>query len=118
MERYAQPGSKAAPIAAGPDGTLLLKRNAPKRLKSYGIAAVAVGLVDACDLAAPRCIQPGAGAFSTDIFWTLNVHCLRKLTNGIVTLEEIKKFSTFGYARCGCRTLDANSSQKPGSPQI
>ncbi|HBR39748.1 MAG TPA: phosphate ABC transporter permease PtsA, partial [Sulfitobacter pontiacus] len=84
---------------------------AEARFKSYGIAAIAVGLLMLAILLT-TIIGRGAGAFQ-QTFLTLNVQLLEEKLdkNGNRNLDEIKKVSTFGYAPLMAAALEAKVAE-------
>ena len=94
-----------------PDARTVKRNRAEARFKSYGIAAIAVGLLMLAILLT-TIIGRGAGAFQ-QTFLTLNVQLLeQKLDkNGNRNLDEIKKVSTFGYAPLMAAALEAKVAE-------
>jgi len=94
-----------------PDARTVKRNRAEARFKSYGIAAIAVGLLMLAILLT-TIIGRGVGAFQ-QTFLTLNVQLLeQKLDkNGNRNLDEIKKVSTFGYAPLMAAALEAKVAE-------
>ena len=90
-----------------PDARTVKRNRAEARFKSYGIAAIAVGLLMLAILLT-TIIGRGVGAFQ-QTFLTLNVQLLEEKLdkNGNRNLDEIKKVSTFGYAPLMAAALEA-----------
>ena len=94
-----------------PDARTVKRNRAEARFKSYGIAAIAVGLLMLAILLT-TIIGRGAGAFQ-QTFLTLNVQLLEEKLdkNGNRNLDEIKKVSTFGYAPLMAAALAAKVAE-------
>jgi len=94
-----------------PDARTVKRNRAEARFKSYGIAAIAVGLLMLAILLT-TIIGRGAGAFQ-QTFLTLNVQLLEEKLdkNGNRNLDEIKKVSTFGYAPLMAAALEAKVAE-------
>jgi len=94
-----------------PDARTVKRNRAEARFKSYGIAAIAVGLLMLAILLT-TIIGRGVGAFQ-QTFLTLNVQLLEKKLdkNGNRNLDEIKKVSTFGYAPLMAAALEAKVAE-------
>ena len=94
-----------------PDARTVKRNRAEARFKSYGIAAIAVGLLMLAILLT-TIIGHGAGAFQ-QTFLTLNVQLLEEKLdkNGNRNLDEIKKVSTFGYAPLMAAALEAKVAE-------
>ncbi|MGR3517252.1 phosphate ABC transporter permease PstA [Sulfitobacter pontiacus] len=94
-----------------PDARTVKRNRAEARFKSYGIAAIAVGLLMLAILLT-TIIGRGAGAFQ-QTFLTLNVQLLEEKLdkNGNRNLDDIKKVSTFGYAPLMAAALEAKVAE-------
>ena len=94
-----------------PDARTVKRNRAEARFKSYGIAAIAVGLLMLAILLT-TIIGRGVGAFQ-QTFLTLNVQLLEEKLdkNGNRNLDEIKKVSTFGYAPLMAAALEAKVAE-------
>ncbi|WP_386167628.1 phosphate ABC transporter permease PstA [Sulfitobacter pontiacus] len=94
-----------------PDARTVKRNRAEARFKSYGIAAIAVGLLMLAILLT-TIIGRGAGAFQ-QTFLALNVQLLEEKLdkNGNRNLDEIKKVSTFGYAPLMAAALEAKVAE-------
>ena len=94
-----------------PDARTVKRNRAEARFKSYGIAAIAVGLLMLAILLT-TIIGRGVGAFQ-QTFLTLNVQLLEEKLdkNGNRSLDEIKKVSTFGYAPLMAAALEAKVAE-------
>ena len=94
-----------------PDARTVKRNRAEARFKSYGIAAIAVGLLMLAILLT-TIIGRGAGAFQ-QTFLTLNVQLLEEKLdkNGNRNLDEIKKVSAFGYAPLMAAALEAKVAE-------
>ena len=94
-----------------PDARTVKRNRAEARFKSYGIAAIVVGLLMLAILLT-TIIGRGAGAFQ-QTFLTLNVQLLEEKLdkNGNRNLDEIKKVSTFGYAPLMAAALEAKVAE-------
>lgn len=94
-----------------PDARTVKRNRAEARFKSYGIAAIAVGLLMLAILLT-TIIGRGAGAFQ-QTFLTLNVQLLEEKLdkNGNRNLDEIKKVSTFGYAPLMAAALEVKVAE-------
>lgn len=94
-----------------PDARTVKRNRAEARFKSYGIAAIVVGLLMLAILLT-TIIGRGAGAFQ-QTFLTLNVQLLEEKLdkNGNRNLDEIKKVSTFGYAPLMAAALEAKVTE-------
>jgi phosphate transport system permease protein len=94
-----------------PDARTVKRNRAEARFKSYGIAAIAVGLLMLAILLT-TIIGRGVGAFQ-QTFLTLNVQLLEEKLdkNGNRNLDDIKKVSTFGYAPLMAAALEAKVAE-------
>lgn len=94
-----------------PDARTVKRNRAEARFKSYGIAAIAVGLLMLAILLT-TIIGRGVGAFQ-QTFLTLDVQLLEEKLdkNGNRNLDEIKKVSTFGYAPLMAAALEAKVAE-------
>lgn len=94
-----------------PDARTVKRNRAEARFKSYGIAAIAVGLLMLAILLT-TIIGRGAGAFQ-QTFLTLNVQLLEEKLdkNGNRNLDDIKKVSTFGYAPLMAAALEVKVAE-------
>jgi phosphate transport system permease protein len=94
-----------------PDARTVKRNRAEARFNSYGIAAIAVGLLMLAILLT-TIIGRGVGAFQ-QTFLTLNVQLLEEKLdkNGNRNLDEIKKVSTFGYAPLMAAALEAKVAE-------
>ena len=94
-----------------PDARTVKRNRAEARFKSYGIAAIAVGLLMLAILLT-TIIGRGVGAFQ-QTFLTLNVQLLEEKLdkNGNRNLDEIKKVSTFGYAPLMAAALEVKVAE-------
>ena len=94
-----------------PDARTVKRNRAEARFKSYGIAAIAVGLLMLAILLT-TIIGRGVGAFQ-QTFLTLNVQLLEEKLdkNGNRNLDEIKKVSTFGYAPLMAAALETKVAE-------
>ena len=94
-----------------PDARTVKRNRAEARFKSYGIAAIAVGLLMLAILLT-TIIGRGVGAFQ-QTFLTLDVQLLEEKLdkNGNRNLDEIKKVSTFGYAPLMAAALEVKVAE-------
>ena len=94
-----------------PDARTVKRNRAEARFKSYGIAAIAVGLLMLAILLT-TIIGRGVGAFQ-QTFLTLDVQLLEEKLdkNGNRNLDDIKKVSTFGYAPLMAAALEAKVAE-------
>ena len=94
-----------------PDARTVKRNRAEARFKSYGIAAIAVGLLMLAILLT-TIIGRGVGAFQ-QTFLTLDVQLLEEKLdkNGNRNLDDIKKVSTFGYAPLMAAALEVKVAE-------